>query len=77
MIAVGDFIFTKMINLYKLQEAMIWIHGAFKDEDKVLGEAIGIDGMKLQLLADYDVDVVFPPWIISAMSVGWFFFKYR
>ena len=56
-----------MPNLDKLQEAMRWIHGAFKDDDsfeefcKVLGEAIGIAGYKLQLLAYYDVDVVFPP----------------
>ena len=54
-----------MPNLYKLQEALMWIHGAIKDEDsfeelcKILGEAIGIDGYKLQLLVYYDVDVVF------------------
>ena len=59
------FIFIEMPNLYKLKEAMIWIHDVIKDEDsfeelcKILGEAIGITGYKLQLLAYYDVEVVF------------------
>ena len=59
------FIFIEMPNLYKLKEAMIWIHDVIKDEDsfeelcKILGEAIGIAGYKLQLLAYYDVEVVF------------------
>ena len=54
-----------MVNYYKLKEAMIWIHDVIKDEDsfeelcKILGEAIGITGYKLQLLAYYDVEVVF------------------
>ena len=54
-----------MVNYYKLKEAMIWTHAVIKDEDsfeelcKILGEAIGIDGYKLQLLAYYDVEVVF------------------
>ena len=60
------FIFIEMVNYYKLKEAIMWIHGAIKDEDsfeelcKILGESIGIDGYKLQLLAYYDVEVVFP-----------------
>ena len=59
------FIFIEMVNYYKLKEAMIWIHDVIKDEDSfeelcnVLGEAIGIAGYKLQLLAYYDVEVVF------------------
>ena len=59
------FIFIEMPNLYKLKEAMIWIHDVIKDEDSfeelcnVLGQAINIDGYKLQLLAFYDVQVVF------------------
>ena len=48
-----------MPNLYKLQEALMWIHGAeevclVRDSSlarrgKILGEAIGIDGYKLPL----------------------------
>ena len=60
------FIFIEMPNLYKLKEAIMWIHGVFKAEESfeelcdILGVAIGIDGYKLQLLAYYDVEVVFP-----------------
>ena len=59
------FIFIEMVNYYKLKEAMIWIHDVIKDEDSfeelctILDQAISIDGYKLQLLAFYDVEVVF------------------
>ena len=55
-----------MVNYYKLKEAIDWIYTAIKDDDSfeefcaILGDAIGIRGYKLQLLAFYDVDVVFP-----------------
>ena len=55
-----------MVNYYKLKEAIDWIYAAIKDDDSfeefcaILGDAIGIRGYKLQLLAFYDVDVVFP-----------------
>ena len=55
-----------MTNLYTLKEAIMWAYAVIKDDDsleefcKILGEAIGIYGYKLQLLAFYDVEVVFP-----------------
>ena len=55
-----------MLDLYKLREVMIWLYDCIKDEATfedfciLLGEAIGIDAEKLELLSIYDVAIVFP-----------------
>ena len=54
-----------MPNLEKLEKVIREIRNVFKDDDSfedlcmLLGDAIGIAGTKLQLLAYYDVNVVF------------------
>ena len=54
-----------MINYYKLKDAIMWLYDTIRDDDlfeqfcEVLGEAIDVDGYKLQLLAFYDVETVF------------------
>ena len=54
-----------MINYYKLKDAIMWLYDTIRDDDlfeqfcEVLGEAIDVDGYKLQLLVYYEVDEVF------------------
>ena len=54
-----------MIDYHKLKDAIMWLYDTIRDDDlfeqfcEVLGEAIDIDGYKLQLLVYYEVDEVF------------------
>ena len=54
-----------MINYYKLKDAIMWLYDYIRNEDyfeqicDMLGEAIDVDGYKLQLLVYHEVDEVF------------------
>ena len=54
-----------MINYYKLKDVIMWLYDYIRNEDyfeqicDILGEAIDIDGYKLQLLVYHEVDEVF------------------
>ena len=54
-----------MIDYHKLKDAIMWLYDTIRDDDlfeqfcEVLGEAIDVDGYKLQLLVYHEVDEVF------------------